>query len=399
MKKTEARFLSALLAMLMPAGVCLCDTFTNDQTKEALHGYCLNKAEGALTFVVTEEKGTVKLNLNEWSVKRDKSGRNNKVIVLPVDDAIMTELETNAFEQALKADANEGPVLILVEIDTPGGRIDLAKRMCAVITQNQNCDIIAFVKGGQYGGAISAGAGIALACNKIYMNNNTIIGAATALTPIIVKDQNNQPKYSYAVEEKMNSAWRAYLASLAQQNDRPGLMARAMVDRTIAVIEINESGKRNFVDPANKKPQQQVIHVWNKSGSLLTLTAQEAVECGIADGIADSEQRLLQQLKLSDANVIVEKKMANARRELEVVRKQLEIIRKSLDMKMKQAKNPQTAGKALAILRGAKSDFETLIAMGKKYPDLNFDVMDFEDELNSINAEIEKINAETRRRR
>ncbi len=53
-------------------------------------------------------------------------------------------------------------MLILVEIDTPGGRVDLAQRMCAAITKNADCDVIAFVKGGQYGGAISAGAAVAL---------------------------------------------------------------------------------------------------------------------------------------------------------------------------------------------------------------------------------------------
>ena len=113
---------------------------------------------------------------------RDNLGRNNKVIVVPVDDAIMNEIETDAFEKAIADSSQEGPLLILVEIDTPGGRVDLAQRMCTAITKDADCNVIAFIKGGKYGGAISAGAAVALSCNKIYMANNTVIGAATLVT-------------------------------------------------------------------------------------------------------------------------------------------------------------------------------------------------------------------------
>ena len=399
MKKAEVMFISAALLLFVSAGVCLCDTFINNQTKETLHGYATSKTEAALTIVRTQEKGPVKLNLNEWTITRDRSGRNNKVIVLPVDDDIMREIETAAFEQEITADADEGPMLLLVEIDTPGGRVDLAQRMCATITKTTNCDVIAYIKGGPHGGAISAGSAVALACNKIYMANNTVIGAATLLTVTRTNDQNDKPKYSVSIQEKSNSMWRAYLASLAQQNNRPGLMARAMVDRSIAVIEVNQGGKRDFIDPVNKKPEQQVIRTWNKSGYLLTLTAQEAVDCTIADGLANSRQELLQKMGLNDANVVVDKKMANARKELEIADRKFDEIRKSLDMKIKQSQNPQTAAKALSILRGARSDFETLIFMAKKYPDMNLDVAKLESELNSVNAAYEKVTAETKNRR
>ena len=109
----------------------------------------------------------------------------SKVIVLPVDNPIMLEIETAAFEKAIAEDANEKPALLLIEIDTPGGRIDYAKRMCSAITQSSSkCRVIAFIKGGPHGGALSAGAAVAFACNKIYMANSTVIGAATLVTPV-----------------------------------------------------------------------------------------------------------------------------------------------------------------------------------------------------------------------
>jgi membrane-bound ClpP family serine protease len=401
MKEPKAVFISALTCVFFFAGVCLSDTFTNRQTKEQLHGYTTNKAENGQISVYTQGKGALNLNPGEWEVRRDKFGRNNKVVVVPVEDAIMFEIETAAFEQAIAAASDEGPLLIIVEIDTPGGRTDLAHRMCAAITQTASCDVIAFIKGGQYGGAISAGAAVALACNKIYMANNTVIGAATLVTLSKVKAESGSKEKSYkeVVDEKYSSVWRAYLASLAQQNKRPGLLARAMVDSSIEVIEVNQAGKRAFVEPANKRPEQQVVHTWNKAGSLATLTAEEAVGCTIADGLASSQQELLQQLQVGDANIVIDKKTANARKELQLAQRKVDEIIKSFDLKVKQSKYPQPAPKFLGILRGARSDFETLKGLAQKYPDLHLNVEDIESELNSINASYENALRETRSRR
>ena len=323
MNNFKAVLISAAVCVLAASGVCFSDTFTNRQTNEKLHGYITarlpgsaqstrrddsspkaTEAENGPTSAFTQEKGLLKLNLKEWEIKRDNLGRNNKVIVVPVDDVIMYEIETDAFEKTIADSSEEGPLFIMVEIDTPGGRVDLAQRMCAAITKNADCNVIAFVKGGKYGGAISAGAAVALSCNKIYMTDNTIIGAATLVTMTKAKEQIKDKKYGDVVNEKMSSAWRAYLASLAQQNDRPGLLARAMVDSSIEVIEVNQGAKRLFIEPVNKKPDQQVARTWNKSGSLLTLTAREAVDCTIADGLVDSREQLLQQLQAGDANVL-----------------------------------------------------------------------------------------------
>jgi membrane-bound ClpP family serine protease len=391
MKEPKAIIIAILTYLLVFADVCYCDTFTNRQTNEVLHGYISNKAENGQMGVYAQEKGVLKLNLGEWEIARDRLGRNNKVVVLPVDDMIMFEIETTAFEQTIAAASDEGPLLILVEIDTPGGRTDLAQRMCAAITKAANCDVIAFIKGGQYGGAISAGAAVALACNKIYMANNTVIGAATLVTLSKVKAENQGKGKSYkeVIDEKYSSVWRAYLASLAQQNKRPGLLARAMVDSDIEVVEVNQAAKRLFIEPVNKRPEQQIVRTWNKAGSLLTLTAEEAVECTIADGLVGSREQLLQQLQASDANVVIDKKITNARRELQIAMRRVEEIRKSFDMKMKQLGYQQPIQKALGILRGVKGDLGELAGLAKKYPDLHIDTREVDDMLNSVNAAYE----------
>ncbi len=387
MKKLKTAFISTSMCLLIFAGVCLADTFTNRQTNEKLHGYITarlpgsgpalrrdeNSPKSAQTedrqpSVYTQEKGLLKLNLNEWEIARDNLGRNNKVIVVPVDDVIMYEIETDAFKKAIADSSEEGPLFILVEIDTPGGRIDFAQRMCAAITKNADCNVIAFVKGGKYGGAISAGAAVALSCNKIYMADNTIIGAATLVTMTKAKEQIKDRKYEDVVNEKMSSAWRAYLASLAQQNDRPGLLARAMVDSSIEVIEVNQGAKRLFIEPVNKKPDQPVARTWNKSGSLLTLTAREAVECTIADGLVGSREQLFQQLQAGDANVVTDKKIPNARKDLQIAQRKMDEMLKDFDLKVKQSKYPQPAPNSWVFCAGPELMLKPSKVLRKNIP-------------------------------
>jgi hypothetical protein len=172
-----------------------------------------------------------------------------------------------------------------------------------------------------------------------------------------------------------------------------------MVDSSIEVIEVNQAGKRMFVEPTNKRPEQQIVHTWNKAGSLVTLTAEEAVGCTIADGLANSQQELLQQLQAGDANIVIDKKPANARKELQIAKRRAEEIRKSFDMKLKQLGYSQPRPKALGILRGAKSDLEDVAGLAKKYPDLHIDAKDVEDMLNTVTAAYENAIQESRSRR
>jgi membrane-bound ClpP family serine protease len=389
-KKSQVGILAAFPVLLAFSLACFADTFTHRQTGEVLHGYIAGQAEDGKAIANTKEKGRVELDLAQWQIVADRLGRNNKVIVLTIDDEIALEIETRALEQEVAKLSNEGPLFILFEIDTPGGRGDLTQRICGAITQLKGCPTVAFVKGGKYGGALSAGAAVALACDKIYMADNTVIGAATAIAISETgRPESLKEAFGEEVGEKFASAWRAYLASLAERKGRSGLLARAMVDRNTEVIEVADANQRLFIDPVNKKTQQHLVHTWSKKGTLLTLTAAEAVECGIADKVINSRQELLSELDAADAKVVLDSAIQDARAELKRARGQVNRIRKSIDFKIEQSKYPQPMPKALEILRSAKSEFQTLIRLAKKYPDLELDVQSLEDELNSVEAAYE----------
>ncbi len=399
-KKLQVEILAASLVLLAFSLTCFADTFTHRKTGEVLHGYIAGQTEDGKTILSTKEKGQLSVNLAQWQIVTDRLGRNNKVIILTIDDEIGLEIETQALEQEIVKLSNEGPLLILFEIDTPGGRGDLTRRICGAITQIKNCPIVAFVKGGKYGGALSAGAAVALACDEIYMAENTVIGAATGITISETgRPESFKEAYGEDVAEKFTSAWRAYFASLAEQNHRPGLLARAMVDRDIEVIEVSEANKRFFIDPVNKRSQQRLVHTWSKKGSLLTLTAVEAVKCMIADKVINSRQELLRELDVVSAEIVINDEIQKAGMELKRARGQLNRIRKSIDFKIEQSKYRHPRPKVLKILRSAKSEFQTLIKLAKKYPDLELNIQALEDELNSIEAAYQDAKRDSRRSR
>jgi len=383
--------LAASLLILLLHPTCFADTFTHRQTNEVLHGYATDQTEGLKTFVQTQEKGMVTLNLAAWDITSNRLGRNNKVIILTLDNEIMLDIETIALEQAIAEAANEGPLFILLEIDTPGGRTDFAQRICAAITQRQNRQIIAFIKGGKYAGALSSGAAIALACDKIYMANNTTIGAAAGITfSKIGQPQDLKQAFGEIVSEKFTSAWRAYFASLAERNNRPGLLARAMVDKDIEVIEVQQDQKRLFIQPVNKTAQQKIVHTWSKKGSLLTLTADEAVQSGIADQVINSQREVLQHLKATEAEIIINDNVQKAAMEFQRAKLRFNKLKKSLDLKVKQSRNQQTKPRALRLLRGIRNDYKNLIKLAKNYPDLHTDVELLQWRLNSVEAMYQK---------
>jgi len=386
MKKSRAKILAAFFLLTFGLA-CFADTFTNRQTGEVLHGYISGQAEDGGTIVNTREKGRVGLDLVQWQIVTDRQGRNNKIIIFTIEDEIKFEIETQALEREVANLSNEGPLFILFEIDTPGGRGDLTRRICGAITQIKNCPTVAFVKGGKYGGALSAGAAIALACDKVYMADNTVIGAATGITISETgRPESLKEAFGDDVAEKFASAWRAYLASLAERNHRPGLLARAMVDRNIEVIEVAEANERFFIDPVNKRPQQSLVHTWSKKGSLLTLTAAEAVECMVADKVINSRRELLAELDAAGTEIVINNEIRKAGTELKRARGQVNRIRKSIDFKIEQSKYRHPLPKVLKILRSAKSEFQTLIKLARKYPDLELNIQVLEDELNSIEA-------------
>lgn len=189
------------------------------------------------------------------------------VFVAPIDGIIDLGLAP-FIERVLKEAADAGAAAVVLEINTFGGRVDAAVQIRDALL-NSPVRTVAFVNKR----AISAGALIALATEKIAMAGGGTIGAATPV-------QMGQPGApAQPVEEKTVSYVRKEFRATAESRKRPPLLAEAMVDADVAIRGVIEKGK------------------------LLTLTTDEALKHKLADFRADTLEGVLKELGLSGAEL------------------------------------------------------------------------------------------------
>lgn len=185
-----------------------------------------------------------------------------KIMVVPLEKTVEKGLSSFVQRAFNEAEA-ENVDLIIVEIDTPGGRIDAAKEIKDVI-MGSNIPTVALVKSQ----ALSAGSYIALACDTIAMQPGSTLGDAE---PRIGNER---------ADEKTLSAWKKELAAVAEAHNRDPRIAEAFADRDIVIEGVIEKGK------------------------LLTLTPNDAIELGMADYQVANRNELLTKLGLENAQII-----------------------------------------------------------------------------------------------
>lgn len=318
-----ARYSVIVFVVLLIFSVGFADTFVNVRTGKTFNGYATQKKRRNKTQVRTGRKSPVYLDLGQYEIERNYLGRKNKVYVFSIEDSINLICQSEAFEKAVTSAANQGPLFILIEIDTPGGKVSLAKRICAAITNLDNCTTVALVKNGKFGGAFSAGAIIALACDKIYMTKGTVIGAASPYVKTSSGPESIKEIYGQEIGGKFNSAWSAYCTAIAERNNRPPLLVKAMTDEDIEVVEVTEADNRLFINPANVTAEQTIVRTWSRKGSLLALTAEESKLCRIADDVVNSQQELFAKLEATEALAVNDKTAVKAKRQFQRIERKL----------------------------------------------------------------------------
>lgn len=164
----------------------------------------------------------------------------------------------------LDAEAADADALIF-DIDTFGGRVDAATVIRDAIV---DADIltIAFINKR----AISAGALISLACDRIVMVKGGTIGASTPVT-------GGGDKAS----DKYVSVMRAEMRGTAEQTGRDPEIAEAMVDERIFIPELSD-----------------------EAGQPATLTARQALQYDMVDEMVKSLPELLAIYDLAEAKIV-----------------------------------------------------------------------------------------------
>lgn len=146
------------------------------------------------------------------------------VYVLPVKGEIGKGMLC-VLRRAFKEIDDMNPEAVVIELDTPGGALDYTKEIITRIRaiKANGCPVYAFVNPD----ALSAGAMICLSTDAIFMASNATIGSAM---PIMVGPNGTIMHMPDKVEEKILSAVRAMVRSLAQENGYREDVAIAMVD-------------------------------------------------------------------------------------------------------------------------------------------------------------------------
>lgn len=180
-----------------------------------------------------------------------------------------------SFDEAEKAGAD----YILIDMNTYGGLVVYADSLRSLIL-NTRRPVWVFIDNN----AASAGALIAIACDRIYMREGANIGAATVVS-----------QTGEAMPDKYQSYMRSMIRSTAQAHGRDTLIhgrdtvlrwkrdpqiAEAMVDERVYIPGVTDSGK------------------------VVTFTPHEAVKYGFCDGMADNVEEVLQQEGLEDYTLL-----------------------------------------------------------------------------------------------
>ncbi|MDP6849902.1 MAG: NfeD family protein [Planctomycetota bacterium] len=204
-----------------------------------------------------------------------------------------------AEQEALLANAE----IFVLELDTPGGEIQLMKRLGERLDSiGESMETICLVQHQ----ALSAGSFLAMACERIMMRPGASMGAAM---PIQVGPGGIMPELDEDVREKMNSAFRAEFRSWAELHNRDPRIAEAFVDSSIELKRVSHRGEQKVVsgqefhDLLQKGETPRFLETVCAAGDLLTLTAEQAIEFGYCDGMATDIDSVLMQLGLSDRTV------------------------------------------------------------------------------------------------
>ena len=185
------------------------------------------------------------------------------VVRVPVVGTIENGLAPFVARAIREAEAS-GAAAVILDINTPGGRVDAAQAIVDAVTR-ANVPVYAFVNRQ----AFSAGALIALSARAIYIRPGGVIGAATP-----VDGQGTK------APEKYVAAMRSEFRALAERRGLDPRLAEGMVDETLDIPGV--------------KP----------AGQLLSLSAEEAISYGFASGHAEDLKGMLSAAGLDDALVV-----------------------------------------------------------------------------------------------
>lgn len=210
------------------------------------------------------------------------AARGKRAVVIPVEKEV--DYGLLAFLKRATAEAlADSPDVIVYKVNTYGGELNSAFEIVDLLLSVRDAETYVYVEQK----AISAGALIALAANRIAMGEGTTIGDCA---PIMQSSEGGV----VMLGEKIQSPLRAKFRNLAERNGYPSLLSQAMVTADIGVIRAEPRDPSRPAEyftarewealPEARKAAFRAHRVIVREGELLTLTDREAEEHGFSQG-------------------------------------------------------------------------------------------------------------------
>ncbi len=281
--------LACVLAALSVSSVCAsADTIVLRDGRK-FDGRLIEQTDAQVLFEVNRFGATMNMRFDRAQVAslnvplREGPG----LVYLPIEGAIGLLLDADkvvtgeAFKRTLPEAMREKPAYLILVVDSPGGSIgdmfEIVEALQALRAEHPDLITVAYVRE-----AMSAGAVISIACDRIIMQRGASIGAA-------VPYQLGPDGTPQVIEEKFQSAFRSDLRSIAEAAGHEPLLLMGMCDPAMELLSIPTTDGPRIVKPDKRSPRGTTI---KKPGEVLTLTADEAVQHGLAVAIVDNIDQL-----------------------------------------------------------------------------------------------------------
>ena len=171
-----------------------------------------------------------------------------------------------------------GASYVIMHFNTYGGLVNIADSIRTKIL-NFDIPILVFIDNQ----AISAGALISIACDSIYIRPGGSIGAATVVS-----------QSGEAVPDKYQSFMRSTMRATAEAHGKD-----TIINGNDTIFEWHRNPK---IAEAMVDPKLEVKDI-SPEGQVLTLTADEALNVGYAEGLADNIDEVIELAGLQDLDV------------------------------------------------------------------------------------------------
>ena len=324
-----------LILLFLAVSLAGADTFKHLASGETFTGFRTHKKSGDKVLIFNAQLNKfLPLDLTEYQVTTNEEGRRDSVMIVKIDqpEILQSEAVSRVVSESILKTADQGPKALIIQIDSPGGQGPYMKMITEAISaaiETTGCRVVAYLPGDRYSGAYSAAAVVALACEQIYIAPTASIGA---VGPMVTSAMSNEEytRYLEAYSPDVLSTFSIYAASLAHKYNRPELLARALVDKQLAVAEVrNSDGKQSLVELSQRQEDQSVIRmvaeglpasstqygtseaVIRDYSKLLILSSTDAVRWKMADKQAPTIQDVLGDLGLDKAPTVTASGISN----------------------------------------------------------------------------------------